>query len=334
MIRRSAADVAGCLLFLAIVALGSWPRTGRPFVLAMAAIVCGILALMLPAAIAGIFSGGLLGVAFCLLLALVRMPAAAEAPRSRRGRKGELPSTLTNVIPYGADSGVGPLVSRRVGGCAEGLRNSPAAQSILIPVNDKQRPVGGKYLVPESFFSELYRRTAKQVELPQGWMIAQAAYRAALAEDAATRDYSVDQLTAEYEIHVFNAPARVRIPFHQDEVALVPDRAQLDDRPVQPDWESDGSALLLDIPEPGEYRLELTLRPNDKAGSHGGFDLAIPPRAHRAVGSHRSVRRSAGYHSHGPRGSPLGSDSFALDCRTWPRRSARRPLAGRVGRGG
>ena len=288
VIHRSVTDVAECLLFLAVVALGMWPsrRAGkRSLKLTIVAILCGTLALTLPAAVAGIFSGGLLGVAFCLLLALVRMPLAAATSRSRRAATGELPSTLTNVIPYGAPilalallCGVKPVR-------AEPPREAPAAQLVFIPVNDKREPgapaerVGGKYLVPESFFSELYSRTGLHVEKPQGWMIAQAAYRAAIAEDAATRDYVVDQLTAEYQIHVFNAPARVRIPLHRDEVNLVPDRALLDDRPVQPDWEADGSALLLDIAEPGEYRLELTLRPNglpDSAAPGRGFEIAIP----------------------------------------------------------
>ncbi len=100
VIRRFTADVAGCLLFLAVVALGTWPRTGRPLVMTMAAILCGILALTVPTAVAGIFSGGLLGVAFCLLLALVRIPIAAAASRPEKAGR-ELPSTLTNVIPYG-----------------------------------------------------------------------------------------------------------------------------------------------------------------------------------------------------------------------------------------
>ncbi len=187
------------------------------------------------------------------------------------------------MIPYGAPivavafwCGGGPAL-------AQPPHEVPAAHSIFIPVNDKREPTGGKYLVPESFFSELYRRDAQHVEKPQGWMISQAAYRTALSEDVATREYSVDQLKVEYDIRVFNlpdpgSPVRVRIPLHLDEVSLL-DRLQLDDRPVQPDWEADGSALLLDVAEPGEYRLELTLRPKDKPGAAGpgrGFEIAIP----------------------------------------------------------
>ena len=87
----------------------------------------------------------------------------------------------------------------------------------------------------------------------------------------------VDRLTAAFEIRVFNAAAHVRIPLRRDEVSLEPGRAQLDDRSAQPEWEADGSALFLEIAEPGEYRLELTLRPTVRPGSRPlGFDLAIP----------------------------------------------------------
>jgi hypothetical protein len=274
VIKRSATELAGCLLFLAVIALGTWPLTGRPIVLTLVTVFCGIASLMAPAAIAGVFSAGLLGVASCLLLALLRKPTEAESSEPTR-TAGELPSTLTNVIPY-----VAPILAAFMlcGGSAraEPPRDASAANSIFIPVNNNGDPTGGKYLVPESFFSELFRRTALRVEKPQGWMIAAAAYRAALTEDVATHDYAVDRLTAEYEVHVFSAPARVRIPLHRDEVSLVPGQAQLDDRPIQPDWEADSSALLVDIAEPGEFRLELALRPNASPDNRGGFEFAVP----------------------------------------------------------
>ncbi len=124
------------------------------------------------------------------------------------------------------------------------------AYSVFIPVDDKQHPTGGKYLVPEAFYSELYRRALLRGEKPQGWMISSAVYRAALAEDGAAAqqgpavEHVVDQLTADYEVRVFNTAARVRIPLRRDEVSLVPDQARLDERPVQPEWEADGSCAV------------------------------------------------------------------------------------------
>ncbi len=91
VIRRSATEVAGCLLFLTVVALGTWPfrRTEkRSLVLTMTAVLCGTLALTLPAAVAGVFSCGLLAIVFCLVLALVRIPVAAATSRSPRAAWG------------------------------------------------------------------------------------------------------------------------------------------------------------------------------------------------------------------------------------------------------
>src|SRR5208283_5248315 len=84
-------------------------------------------------------------------------------------------------------------------------------------------------------------------------------------------------LAAELDIRVFNASARVRIPVRRDEVSLEPGQAKLDDRTIQSDWEPDGSALFLVITEPGEHRLELTLRPIARGDSHpSDFDLTVP----------------------------------------------------------
>ena len=189
-----------------------------------------------------------------------------------------MPSTLTGIVPFGA-----PLLAAVMlcgwnsAAAGEPAKSPPATHSVFIPVDEKQQPTQGKYFLPEPFFAELYRRAALQAEKPQGWMIASAVYRAALAEDAAQAGHVVDRLTAEFEIRVFNAAARVRIPLRREEVSLEPGQAQLDDRAVQPEWEPDGSALLLEIAEPGEYRLELTLRPTVQPGSRpSGLDLAIP----------------------------------------------------------
>jgi hypothetical protein len=289
VIYRPATATASCLLFLALIAIGMWYQNGRPLVLTIVAITCGLCALLLPEAIAGVFTGGLLAVPACLLVALARKPVNAEAsPPAEISR--ELASTLTNVVPYGAPVVAALMLSYAGWVRAEPPRGAPVTQSVFIPVNDKREPTGGKYLVPESFFTELYRRAALRVERPQGWLIATATYRAALGEEGATRAFAVDRLTAEFEIHVFDASARVRIPLRRDEVALVPDQAQLDDRPVQPEWEADGSALLLDIAEAGDYRLVLTLRPNVRPEVRGGFEVAIP----RVPGARLEIAASPG----------------------------------------
>ena len=156
--------------------------------------------------------------------------------------------------------------------------------SVFIPVDEKQQPTRGKYFLPEPFYAELYRRAALHAEKPQGWMIVSAVYHAALAENAEQTGHVVDRLTAAFDIRVFNAAARVRIPLRRDEVSLEPGQAQLDDRSAQPEWEADGSALFVEIAEPGEYRLELTLRPTCAARqSPLGLRSGDSPRSHRTA---------------------------------------------------
>ena len=127
-------------------------------------------------------------------------------------------------------------------------------------------------------------------------MIASAVYRAALTEDAGQAGHVVDSLTAEFEIHVFNSAARLRIPLRRDEVSLEPGQAKLDNRSVQPEWEPDGIALLLDIAEPGEYRLELTVRPTVPGGGVQRASTwrfpAFPSRSSSAA-CRRAARRSS-----------------------------------------
>ncbi len=102
VMHRLSLDAAGWLLFLAIVGLGAWPRTGRPAVLVLLAVVCGTCALLLPAVLAAVFSFGLWGIAYCLVLKAVRRvspPAPAGTPGTRKsadqlpvpGRPARLP---------------------------------------------------------------------------------------------------------------------------------------------------------------------------------------------------------------------------------------------------
>ena len=333
VVRRGAVDAAGWMLFLSLVGIGTWGLSRRPLALLSVAVVLGLPALLLPEAVAAIFSRGLLGVMFCLLLGLVRRMAAVPAV-STPGP--ELPSTLASFVPYGA-----PLLAAAMlggwdsAGAGEPVKSPPPAHAVFIPVDANQKPTAGKYYLPEPFFDELYRRAALQAEKPQGWMIASAVYCAAMVEDPAQARHVVDRLTAEFEIHVFNAagapgtPGRVRIPLRREEVSLEPGQTQLDDRPVQPDWEADGNALLLEIAEPGEYRLQLTLRPAAQPGNRSlGPRSGDSPRADLAAGVQRSGGRSAGRVSFRPRRGPLGRSHVPLDRRPGPRRAPHRALAG------
>ena len=76
--------------------------------------------------------------------------------------------------------------------------------------------------------------------------MASGSYRASLAREAASQRLVVERLTAGFDLHVFSR-ARVRLPFHRDEVTLLPEQSLLDGRVIRPEWEADGRALVVEV---------------------------------------------------------------------------------------
>ena len=206
------------------------------------------------------------------------------APPAAKRAGAELPSTVTGVLPYSAIALAVAVALAGVSAQAadvEGKAPKEAAPSapypVFIPVDGRQRPTGGKYYVPEPFYDQLYRRASAAAEKPQGWLLTAAEYRGSLSKDPMSGQLALDELTVRFELSVFGRATRVRIPFRRDEARLLPDGSLLDGRPVQPEWETDGGALVVDVPEPGQYRLDFAVQPVARGPAAAvGFDLAIP----------------------------------------------------------
>ena len=174
-------------------------------------------------------------------------------------------------------------------------RAPPAPYSVFIPVDEHDQPTGGKYYVPEPFYEQLYRRAGPAAEKPQGWLIASGVYRASLSKEAMSQRLAVEELRVSFDLHVFGHAVRVRIPFRRDEAKLLPGASLLDGRAIQPEWAADGSALLLDVAEPGQYRLELLMQPAVRAGAaHVGLRPGHSALGHVAPGIDVARRRAAG----------------------------------------
>ncbi|MEN6558920.1 MAG: hypothetical protein ABFC54_12140 [Thermoguttaceae bacterium] len=147
---------------------------------------------------------------------------------------------------------------------------------VLVPIDARQKPIGDKLYVPESFYQTLYRRTAAP-DRSQGWLILRATYRGEMTSETAARRWSVDTLRAQYDLQVFGRATRVRLGLCDRGGSLLSDRVLLDGRPIEPQWESDKGQLTFDVAEPGLYRLDVTLRPSPRgAGRSSGFDVGIP----------------------------------------------------------
>ena len=76
---------------------------------------------------------------------------------------------------------------------------------------------------------------------------------------------------------VLGRATRVRIPLRSEGATLLPNGVSLDGRTIEPQWEASSTALAFDVAEPGEYRLEILLRPTIRgAMGPAGFDLPVP----------------------------------------------------------
>ena len=159
---------------------------------------------------------------------------------------------------------------------AEKPAAAPPLYRVLTPIDDNKTPIGGKVYVSEPLYQELYRRAGAAENSPS-WLIQTATYRGALAADAASGRLTVDILRAQYDLRVFGRSTRVRIPLRSEGAVLLPNGVLLDGRTIEPQWEANSAALAFDVAEPGEYRLEILLRPTIR-GTVGpaGFDLPVP----------------------------------------------------------
>ena len=287
---------SGCwaaLAFLLVVAIGYWLLAGRPWALAATAAALAVAALLLPAAYIPVAP------ARCWERAIACWPRGCVRRRRRdaaqwqwtRSRRQPLPlpppglprpsswpwrwcsggaSARGDPPEQGAaestaaDGGTPAKTAaeiKTVEKKAAEKRTPSSPYRVFVPVDEHDRPSGGKYYVPEPFYDQLYRRTASQAEKPQGWLMAAGVYRATLAKEEMSQRLAVEELRVRFDLHVFSNSVRVRIPFRRDEVQLLPGASQLDGRAIQPQWAADGGALVVEIPEPGQFRLELALRP-------------------------------------------------------------------------
>jgi hypothetical protein len=152
-----------------------------------------------------------------------------------------------------------------------------AEYRVFIPIDKEKKPAGDKVYLPEIFYNELYRRAAAAKQEPRGWLLGSAVYRGTLEREPVTGRLACEAIKVQFDLKVFGRMVQVRIPFRRENARLIPDRAALDGRPIQTQWEADGCALCFEVQEPGDYRLELEFRPAPReSDASGGFEMSIP----------------------------------------------------------
>ena len=268
------------ILFLATTALSWWIASRRPAAVAPLLAVAATVAMLVPEPYSPMASGAMLGVLASLGLLLVRTRAAREG-RSQDATCGS--STMAGSAPALGGTAILALFAVGLAAPAASADESPAetaprvVHNVLIPVDEQEKPTGGSYYVPEAFYQELRRRSATLSEEPQGWLLREATYRGTLARQAAAAQWVMTELKAVFDIEVFNRSVRVQIPLSREGANLQAESVTLDGRVIQPEWQDTEGTLMIEISEPGPYRLEVALRPaTQSVGPHAGIDLRIP----------------------------------------------------------
>ena len=132
---------------------------------------------------------------------------------------------------------------------------------VLIPVDDKQQPTGGKCYVPEPLLRQLQAAVSPRSDDGRGWTLSSAVYRGILSWQSAAEQFVMEEIRASFDLRVLGRQVRVRIPLGRSGVEILPNGITLDGRSVQGLWPDAEGNLAFDVAEPGRYRLEVAVRP-------------------------------------------------------------------------
>ncbi len=313
-LHRPAFQIAGLVIFLAVAAGGWWFLLRRLPVLIFIAAGFALTALVLSEPYAALASWAMLGTCFCILLRFAIRDRATDDTRASIAPKSESKPSMPEILENTVVSGAGSFNGAADGSAGDSSRDSasgsvakllliaaaltggswlqadelpiedaatPVSASpvyrVFVPTDAAKKPVGDKVFVPQGFYDELYRRAGKVSNKPRDWLLTSAVYRGSLVRDSASGRMAIESLQARLELHTFSRAVRVRIPLRRDDANLLADNVLLDGRPLRIQWEPGGRAVFFNIDEPGDYRLELSLRPEVRTSYGGaGFEVSIP----------------------------------------------------------
>ncbi len=141
--------------------------------------------------------------------------------------------------------------------------------SVYIP--DEKQPE--YYFVPEEFYRYLVEQADRLSRKPRAWLLQRASYRVMLP--AGTEDPA--EVLAFYYLRVFGVQESPVLDFSKLPEALRPERVSLSGMDVQAQWNDQGQ-LVVPVPEPGTYELELSFRPPVfRKDGVAQLQLPIPP---------------------------------------------------------
>jgi hypothetical protein len=266
--------------FGAALGLVWWLARRRVLLGILLVALAGAVALVVAPSALPIGAGCFLGAGAGLLAAVVQ-PVRAAAASGQGSTVSRIP-----VPPTAAALGLlAALVCTGALWAAEAAPPSAGAAGdrsltyrVLVPIDGAKKRVGAYCFLPREFYDILHREAAEATDTTRPrWLIYAADYRAAFTWNVAAEELAVPEVTAAYELEVFQTQTTVVLPIVREEVVLVPNPARLDGQPAAVAWNEAGTALSVTVEGPGKYLLELTFRPRVIRGEErAGFDVHIP----------------------------------------------------------
>ena len=288
-VHRRSQQYWAAMIFLFTMAASYWNAAKHPVFFSIMTGILGISAIVLHDAYVPFASAATLGmlVSFVLLSIRFHRKNNARIISPADGPSDESSSSAGKTTTIAAQTGIIFLMVAAVLLFSANIRAEESPEKptlpastdyrVFVPIDAEKKPIGDKFYLPENFYNELYRRAALAAEKPQGWLLASAVYRGNLQRETATGRLSLDAIKARYDLNVYGRMVQVKIPFRQENADLIPDSVMIDGRPIEPQWEPDGSALKFDVEQPGKYRLELAFHPSPRLlASSAGFEMSIP----------------------------------------------------------
>ncbi|HWB00985.1 MAG TPA: hypothetical protein VG713_20980, partial [Pirellulales bacterium] len=148
---------------------------------------------------------------------------------------------------------------------------------VFIPSDADGKPTGGRYSVPEEFYSALRKRSGEADAQTLAWTIDRVDYSATLVHDLAEMSLEVGELKATIDLTIDEADTTVHLPVGRDGVGQNVIRALVDGQPIETAWDETSQTLAWLAPSRGPTRLELFLVPTLRYFADGtGFDFAAP----------------------------------------------------------
>jgi hypothetical protein len=265
------------ILFLT-VALRWWLGCVSPSTDCAILAVATAVALMAPPAIVNFTAAiwvGIVAAQTGLSLCIARLIGEHPAPAKR--------TSWTTVVSGASLLLLLAAMSIERGARAEETDRSPAAipagiRHVLIPIDAKGQPAGGRYYLPQNFYDELLSAgAASQAKEPQ-YLIESARYTT--ADSLLANDVSSSNWRASFKIHSLVERGAVRLPLGADGASLVPDTIKLDGDSIAADRDIERGLIAVEIKGRGHHDLEIGLRAPTK---HSAIDFPVPTVANAEV---------------------------------------------------